>query len=383
MLRKILCGIFFLLALLAYILTGTDAALLLVCASILIPCGSILTALFGKIQVGLNLPANMQKGTPCSGGITVKNSRVFPICRAIIRFELENTLTREKETVSWSISLAPLEQIQLPFSFFSSHCGRFQFACQSVSICDGLGLVRIQHGVELRKKQLITPELFPMRVTLSGSESPLSEEDNITLNQKGQDFSETFQLREYIEGDNLKQMHWKLSQKLERYIVRDASRTLHRALLVFWDRTAMQKETSPKVADTLAESVISFCLAITQGEFPYSVAWSRDDGAGCELRDINSMDDLYSAIPAMLHTPSTENGTSGITECVRALDGKRYPLIAYFGDHVPAEIEEFSCAGRVTLFICNDDQMLEDPGSLACFLFSSSDYRQTLKNITI
>ena len=145
----------------------------------------------------------------------------------------------------------------------------------------------------------------------------------------------------------------------------------------------MQKETSPKVADTLAESVISFCLAITQGEFPYSVAWSRDDGAGCELRDINSMDDLYSAIPAMLHTPSTENGTSGITECVRALDGKRYPLIAYFGDHVPAEIEEFSCAGRVTLFICNDDQMLEDPGSLACFLFSSSDYRQTLKNITI
>ena len=366
-----------------YAFTGTDAALLVLCASVLLPLGGILAAAAGRIEVELKLPAGLQKGEAGRGEITLKNRTVFPVARVELGLELSNTLTREEACLPLGVSLAPLERRILPFDFTSSHCGRFRFCCETLTVDDAFGLVHIRRKAELAKKRRVTPELFPMHVRLMGSETLLGDEDSINLSRKGQDWSEPFQLREYTEGDSLKQIHWKLSQKLDRYIVSDPSQTLDRALLVFWDRGALEKDAPPEVPDALAEAVVSFCLAVIQEEIPYSVAWSRGDGAGCEVRDVGSMEDLYGIIPEMLHSPSGTSGVSGIPECVRSLGGRRYPLIAYFGDRAPSELAELAGVGKVTLFLCSEGAETGDTGDLACWPFSSVDYRQSLSDVAI
>ena len=366
-----------------YALTGTDAALLLLCASILLPVCSILAAAAVRVEVDLALPTGLQKEEEAFGEIALKNRTVLPVMRVVLKMEIGNTLTREKEMLSIAVSLSPLEQKTLPYAFSSAHCGWFQFRCVSVTVDDALGLVHLPRKVTFSQKRLVTPELFPMHVHLTGSETPLGDEDSFNVNKKGQDWSEPLQLRDYGEGDEMKQIHWKLSQKLERYIVSDPSRTLDRALLIFWDQSGLQKDAPPEVLDALAEAVTSLCLAVIQTEIPYSVAWSREDGGGCETRDVGSMDDLYSIIPEMLRFPSGNSGATGILECVRALGGKRYPLIAYFSDHAPAEIAEFSGIGRTTLFLCGEGLEMGDAGELACWPFSPLDYRQALRDVII
>lgn len=383
MARRITCALCVLGAAVTYALTGTDVAMLLVCASVFLPICSLLIAVTGRIEVSMELPAGLQKAVTASGNVTIKNRTIFPVARVVVQMELRNTLTREQKILPLTVSLAPLERQTLPFSFTSAHCGRFEFLCTSIIVNDALGLIHVRRKAENIKKRLVTPGLFPMRVRLTGSETPLGEADSINLNRKGQDWSEPFQLRDYAEGDNLKQIHWKLSQKVDRYIVSDPSQTMERALLVFWDRGALRENAPPEVADTLAESVISLCLSIIQDEIPYSIAWSRGDGAGCEVCDVGSIDDLYAIIPEMLHSPSGEEGMSGIMECVRSLGGKRYPLIAYFGDHVPAEIAELASVGRTTLFLCSEGVETGDSGDLICWSFSSADYRQSLRDVAI
>lgn len=383
MARRVIWGLFLLGIASVYALTGADAALLLLCASVILPACSILVAAMGRIEVNLELPMGLQKGEFASGEITLKNRSILPVARAVLQMELRNTLTREEETVPIDVPLAPLERKALPFVFSSTHCGRFKFCCASVTVDDAFGLVHIQRKVGLSQKRLVTPEMFPMNVRLAGSEAPMADEDSINFNRKGWDWSEPFQFREYVEGDSLKQMHWKLSQKLDRYIVSDPSQTLERALLIFWDRGVLQKDAPPVVPDTLAEAVVSLCLSVIQAEIPYSVAWSHGNGSGCEVRDVGSMDDLYAIIPEMLHSPSGNSGVSGIPECVRSLGGKRYPLIAYFGDQVPAEITELISVGRTTLFICSEGMGIGDAGDLPCWPFSSVDYRQSLHDVTI
>ena len=72
------------------------------------------------------------------------------------------------------------------------------------------------------------------------------------MNKKGSDYSETFQLREYVPGDSIKQIHWKLSEKLDKLVVREASLPVQKSTLVFWDKYA-ENGFSPEEADAMAE----------------------------------------------------------------------------------------------------------------------------------
>ena len=281
MTRKIIYLICVLGVLLLYLFSGTDAAMTILCASIVMPVVGLVTAVSAarKIDVLLELPETVQKGEIAKGRIIVRNRTVFPIIRAVPELMLCNTLTREERRFMPGVSLAPLECRQLPFSFESIHCGQFAFEYKGIAVNDFFGLIDIKKKREYEYKRLITPEMFQMHVHLSGSETPLGDENSINFNRKGMDLSEPFQLREYVEGDSLRRIHWKLSQKLEKYIVSDPSQTLERALLVFWDRSALQKEAAPDIADTLAEAVVSFCLALIQDGIPYSAVWSTEDGS--------------------------------------------------------------------------------------------------------
>lgn len=383
MARKVVCVLCALGALALYLFTGTSAALALVCAAVVLPLGSILTVAASAVRAELMLPETLQKGQQVSGEIVVKNRSILPAARVTLQLELENTLTRERICLPICISLAPLERRMLAFSLANGHCGQFQLRYTAMDIADGFELVRVRRKAALCENRLVMPELFPMHVRLTGSETPLGNEESVNLNRKGQDWSEPFQMREYVEGDSLKRIHWKLSQKLERYIVSDPSQTLDRALLVFWDLSAAGSDVPPEVPDALAEAVISFCLAVSQEGIPYRLAWSRDGGATCELWNVERMDDLYGIIPAMLRSSSGAGGGSGITECIRSLGGKRYPLIAYFGSRVPTEMDELVQVGRITLFLCSEGVELGDTGNLPCYLFSSADYRETLGSVAV
>jgi len=51
----------------------------------------------------------------------------------------------------------------------------------------------------------------------------LWENDGLLQNRKGTDYSEIFDLRDYRSGDDVRAIHWKLSGKLDRLVVKEAS----------------------------------------------------------------------------------------------------------------------------------------------------------------
>ncbi|MFR7744089.1 MAG: DUF58 domain-containing protein [Acutalibacteraceae bacterium] len=46
-----------------------------------------------------------------------------------------------------------------------------------------------------------------------------------------------FQIRDYVPGDSQRQIHWKLSHKYDKLIVKDPSLPITRSAAVFWERT--------------------------------------------------------------------------------------------------------------------------------------------------
>ena len=121
MVRRIIWALSVLAMAAVYAFTGTNAALMVLCASVLLPLGGILAAAAGRIEVDLKLPAGLQKGEAGRGEITMTNRTVFPVARVELGLELCNSLTREEVRLPLGVSLAPLERRVLPFDFTSTH----------------------------------------------------------------------------------------------------------------------------------------------------------------------------------------------------------------------------------------------------------------------
>ena len=62
-----------------------------------------------------------------------------------------------------------------------------------------------------------------IRVELDKNMTGASQEEGMIQNRKGNDPSEIFDIREYVPGDDIRSIHWKLSSKTDTLILKEAS----------------------------------------------------------------------------------------------------------------------------------------------------------------
>lgn len=144
----------------------------------------------------------------------------------------------------------------------------------------------------------ILPNTFSTEVSLQIPYCQQDEEENYAPDRKGNDASEIFQLRDYVPGDPVKQIHWKLSSKLNHILIKEASLPVSRSLLVFWDKNT--EEASPDEMDAMAESVSSICQALSQDGVQYTLGWT--DGQEICQEEAFTLEELLRLLPQMLKT---------------------------------------------------------------------------------
>ena len=380
MYRKLFCGLAVFCFGILYAFSGSIPALILLIGAVAVPVvGIFLTLLAGKrVNLRITFSDTVEKGQSGVGVLYAENKSVIPVTRISLLIKVENSLTGEEISVPFRCSVPPLGSTKAEFDLGISYCGKLTISAKEASICDGFGLISMSLKPHVTVLRMVMPNLFPMRVRLTGSENYTGDED-FQRNQKGQDWSTPFQLRDFAQGDGMKQIHWKMSYKLNRYIVKDPSLTLDRALLVLWDIGSMPKQAPPEAFDTMAEALVAFCLSLAEDEIPYSLAWSGADNGGLELRDINSKEDFYALLPEVLCASKNIRAI----DCLHALRGRRYPLVAYFSGKLSKGIAELSDIGKTTVFFCDSDGEGCAAGDLNCWIFSPFDYRSALRDVTV
>ncbi|MDR1573724.1 MAG: DUF58 domain-containing protein [Clostridiales Family XIII bacterium] len=376
-------------AALLFVFTGTGAALLLLVATALLPpaAAALARGAAPRLRAELSLPVTLRKGERAQGALVVRNGTVIPIARARVRVAVLNALTAESRVFRFDFSLMPRAEASFPFAFESAHCGQLVFSCDEMRVFDFFGLYAARREETGVVKRLIPPDTFPAHVRLSPSETPAGDDAVRYSSGKGDDLSEILTLRDYAEGDSRKQVRWKLTAKYGKLIVSDPSLPLERALLLFWDGTAAPSGASPAAADALAEAFVSVCLALTEDEIPYSVAWGDPDGGGVVIKDVSGINDLYDAVPGVLHARPKGEGPSLADELRRAPGYRARPLVAYFSSDIPPDLSECFAPGRVTAFLCVSDPDANPdakvPAGLSSVVFSPDTYRDALRYLVL
>ena len=191
-------------------------------------------------------------------------------------------------------------------------CGEVSIECESMQIKDVLGILpkRIKPFPGMRT--VVYPGRMNLQVELSQATIGAPRSEGMMQNRKGNDPSEMFDIRDYVPGDDIRSIHWKLSSKTDSLILRQASEPSHYNVVILpdygldqLDEYASEKEFNGAVAagievgKKLLRQNVQFCMAVPAED-------------GLHVYEVQNEWDLQQMIPQWLHMTVMKNAGAGL-----------------------------------------------------------------------
>ena len=284
---------------------GTRAVLL---ASFLVPAFSVLCAAWTakKASCRLTVPESAEKGKTASCGCALSGPWTKIGCVLSCRIQFTHWMTHE--TREWETDG------EETFSISCAHCGTLCIKADGIQARDWLGLSCFSCKAADSASLLILPELYPVRVQLSDMHSAPRQEENPGQIWRDGLETENGGVRDYAPGDPVRRIHWKLSAKTDRVLVREEERPLTGYVLLLLETAGY--DVVPEDMDGAAEALLSVSRTLAEAGIPHSVSW-QDQG---DLRwmEIYRAEEFLSMRDALLSAEALEAGESVGTAFSRA-----------------------------------------------------------------
>lgn len=190
----------------------------------------------------------------------------------------------------------------------SDYCARYMFRIRRARVYDVFRIfsrrVRVLVDPSLQSGVTVLPEGceivdWPVR----DNPNVMVESEVYSDTKGGDDVSEIFDIRDYVPGDRFNRIHWKLTSKLDRLMVKEPGLPVDCSVLIFLELSGYDGGISfLKYRDALFCALLSLseCL-VAQGQTHY-IAWNAADGRN-EKYPVTCEEDLYEAIGALLGEP--------------------------------------------------------------------------------
>lgn len=253
-----------------------------------------------QIEVQAAVIGGSEKGRDTICEISLINRSKVPVAMAVAHLNIINTYTQQQRKHAVKISAMPGARSTVKVRIGNPHCGKVACRIEKVTLKDVFGIVPIKTSAKTHCNYTVLPDTFDVSVDYELHESDLFDCETYSPYRKGTDPSEVFQLREYADGDSLKQIHWKLSGKLDTMIVKDASLPLDKSIMVVMDKASNEMRISSEAADAVAEITVSVCSSLMEMGLMFQLVWNDTAEQNCHCRQLQFHEEFAGAIPQLL-----------------------------------------------------------------------------------
>lgn len=316
-----------------------------------------------KLMFSLSLPTTGEKNTQLTGRIVCKRNTRLPLGTVFCTLTLQNDLTGETASLC-----VPLSGQEAAFSFQALHCGRIRVRIARAHLTGLVPLLPLPAAAGREAKLTVLPETFAPEVHLRIPQAQVADSTDYAPDRRGNDPTEPYQLRDYAPGDSLRQIHWKLSGKLDHLVVREAGAPVLRTLLILW-----VKHGDAASLDAQAEVVFSVCQSLCDQQQPFCLGWT--EAGGLQLREIGSMEEGLAQLPALLRAGAAELTLTGD---MQTHGGSGFGKILLISDGIPEAFEVFSGAAEPSLLLCTTTPI---PTELPAVFFTPENYLTALRHL--
>lgn len=327
-----------------------------------------------QLQFQIFVPTALSKKQVVAGQIRIKNKSVFSTGKVYCVLSVDNVLTGEKEECILETMIPAGAETSGSFEVQSKYCGYVKTSISEVVLTDWFGFLPLKVKTSAGAKTSVLPETFAPHVSLAMSYSKADDAENWSPTQKGQDYTEVFALRDYAEGDSLKQIHWKMSSKRNQLIVKEASLPTTKSLLLLWDKNT--GETNAEEMDAMAEVASSVAQAISEQGIPFCLGWT--EGKTCIYEDIENDDELLQTIPRIVKAGADNSSSSGANMCSQMAESADFSKVIYFAKQMPDDFQQIG-SGDMTLVLCSETA----DNRWRTYTYKSDTYQEDLHTIEL
>ena len=376
--NRILLLLWFLLLAAASVFTGAWVYAILLLLSGLALAGFLILSIFcGKnLSIELKLPKAAEQNGIWKGRLTLTNHSVLPVFLGKGTLLWENEFTGEKGEMPIAFSLGGKGKQVIEIQGRSQWCGCIRFALNSWKSFDFFGICSRKRKTELCSCTVVMPEKQKQDFSFLTKEGFDMESFRYSGSRPGDDPGETFDIREYREGDSIRQIHWKLTGKMDRLIIREKSFPVDDTVLILAE--AFLPEKDPSTAQTLAE-VFAAVLSSFMEQGISCQAGVYDGSTGrFYIEKLRSQEDYENILYLFLRHGGEGDGPRMISEYLHTPGQQRFANYIYItGIPEEEELRRLRTRGEVTVVGCG---IATDKGETITWKYGSRD-KSKQKNI--
>ena len=273
--------------------------------AVALPWFSLLVSLLAMLRTRLRMDAPALLTRNEAAYVTLRAGNGFlpqPLCR----FTLTITAVMTGERRSLRQSTQSQGSWYVPLD--TSHAGAYLCQVEKARVYDYLGLFRLPVRAPAPVETVIRPvprepaRLPNLRHFLVRQLKP----------KPGGGFSEEHELRDYRPGDSMREIHWKLSVKTDRTIVREAQEPVRGLTLLTFDLRG-----TPGRVDATLEELLWLSQWLLDHDTPHQILWIDPTDCETATAPIEAPADLEALLSRLLHTPLRPDTPS--------LEGRTFP----------------------------------------------------------
>jgi uncharacterized protein (DUF58 family) len=244
----------------------------------------------------------------CDAGCTLDKTEIMKGEDAVLTLEIRNrtplfmpyvSISCAKldefvyETESETVSVGPFSSQSLAVRMGSKYRGRYDVNMLDVRAMDFLGLL------SLRVRYAKAPSLavYPQVVDIDdfGAAKDFGMESSLNTGSSAEDMSSVSDVRDYIDGDGMRKIHWKLSARVQSFMSKEyESETKPRAtVLINLCEIAGEPEARLRMEDRIVEIAVSAVFCFLKNNWSVSLCYFEDGYVQYGISDISLFERAY------------------------------------------------------------------------------------------
>lgn len=229
--------------------------------------------------------------------IHFRNESIFPLFGVKVKLIIHNLLTGSSFVTEETYFLLPREERDEVIDLESLYIGRVETDIISVEGTDAFGLSRFSAKAVSRGSFDRYPQLGIINEEIESRSSESNKSMDRYLHRKGNDPTEVLDIRDYRRGDSVKRIHWKLSAKLRKTMVRELDMPSDQDTLVVF---GLSEPENGALIDSVISHALNLSWNLLRQEVHHSFLVLDEAGGLLQNFDITSYDSYLSMSARLL-----------------------------------------------------------------------------------
>lgn len=231
--------------------------------------------------------------------ILTENPTWFSVDSVVVAVRIYNAFYGNDEIVRVTVPATARETRTLSWDFSSSYCGRIIVHTESVKVKDMLNIFTFSCRGELAEAEVfVMPEVRKIDMQLEMLSEGEGEQPEVQY-RKGSDVSEISEIREYIPGDKLQMIHWKISAKQDKMMVKEYSMPYTNEFILIPE--LYYDGENPSVMDEILDVLYSYAYIFLKQQRKFYVGWLNGATGEVFSVQIESELDIASAMKQIFY----------------------------------------------------------------------------------